>query len=328
MSRFTDLALASGRPLAMPVATFPGAKACGRSIRQMATDPRIQAEVSMALRERLGLHFWQSAMDLSVEAEAFGSQVRMTDDEVPTVLSRRVVDAEGVRALAVPAIGSGRTQVYLDTIGILASQPGDPFVVGGCIGPFTLAGRLFGVSESLEFAMNDPEATEELVEKATEFLIGYVRSFKAAGAKALFMAEPTAGLLSPRMLARFSSPFVRRIVAAVEGDGFGLILHNCGARIAHLPAILQSGATALHFGQPMDLAAAAGQVPDGVVVMGNLDPSEVFVSLPPTEVVARTRALMASCSQRHNVVFSSGCDIPPNAPIDGIAAFVTAVGEA
>lgn len=325
MSAFTELVLNSTCRQILPVATFPAARLSGRTVIEMVNDARIQAEVSLAMRGLLGLSFAQSSMDLSVEAQAFGSQVRMVEDEVPTVIGRQITGAAGVRSLKIPSVGAGRTNVYLDTIRILASQPGNPFVVGGCIGPFTLAGRLFGVSESLELAINEPEVLEELTGKATDFLIGYAQAFKAAGAKALFMAEPTAGLLSPKMLGRFSSPFVRRIVEAVEDGSFSIILHNCGARIAHLPEILRSGASALHFGQPMDLAAAAAQVPSQVVVCGNLDPAGVFVGLTPEAITARTQALCRSVAGARNVVISSGCDIPPDSSIAQIQAFMAAV---
>jgi len=326
MSDFTALVLASPTRQVMPVATFPGAKLVGKTIKQMTTNAAIQAEVSLALRAKLGMPWYQSAMDLSVESEAFGATVRMVEDEVPTVIGRLVTDAASIAALQVPKVGSGRTNVYLDTVRLLAAQPGSPFVVAGCIGPFTLAGRLFGVSESLEFSMNEPEAMEALIDKATDFLIAYVSAFKQAGAKALFMAEPTAGLLSPKMLGRFSSPYVKRIITAVEDGQFGVILHNCGAKIAHIPHILASGATALHFGQPMDLPAAARAVPSNVVVCGNLDPSGVFVGMDETTITNKTVALETSLAGLRNVVISSGCDIPPNAPVEHLVAFMRACG--
>ena len=64
-----------------------------------------------------------SLMDLSVEAECFGSTIRFSDDEVPTVIGsvistevdedERLAQAE---ALAVPEVGAGRTQIYIDAI--------------------------------------------------------------------------------------------------------------------------------------------------------------------------------------------------------------------
>lgn len=64
-----------------------------------------------------------SLMDLSVEAECFGSPIHFSDDEVPTVMGP-IIDPdddedeheESANALQVPKIGSGRTQIYIDAI--------------------------------------------------------------------------------------------------------------------------------------------------------------------------------------------------------------------
>ena len=131
-------------------------------------------------------------------------------------------------AVVVPVVGDGRTSVYLETVrGLARASDGVP-VLAGMIGPFSLAGRLFGVSQALEATASEPELVESLGEKTTLFLTRYAAAFREAGATGLIMAEPTAGLLSPRGLARFSSPYVKRILEAVEGPGFEIILHNCG----------------------------------------------------------------------------------------------------
>ena len=164
-----------------------------------------------------------------------------------------------------------------------------------------------------------------VLEKSTDFLIGYALAFSAAGADGLIMAEPAAGLLSPRGLAAFSSAYVRRIATALEGRPFTIILHNCGAKRPHLPAILATGLKTFHFGAPMDIVAALDRVPKDVVLCGNLDPTSVFVQLPPHETAARTRALLAATASHRNFVISSGCDIPPTAPLANLDAFFEAV---
>ena len=130
---------------------------------------------------------------------------------------------------------------------------------------------------------------EAVLEKSTAFLTGYARAFKEAGADGLIMAEPAAGLLSPRGLSAHSSAYVKRIAAAVDDGEFALILHNCAARLLHLPAILETGLSSFHFGAPMDLPAALGKVAPDVVLCGNLDPAGVFCQLAPAEVTARAR---------------------------------------
>jgi uroporphyrinogen decarboxylase len=165
-----------------------------------------------------------------------------------------------------------------------------------------------------------------LVDQAAAFLAGYARAFKEAGAAGVIMAEPTAGLLSPRALGEFSSAYVKRVVAAVDGPAFALILHNCAAKLIHLPHVLAAGARGYHFGSPMDLPAALRQVPAGTLVCGNLDPSKIFVQSPPDEVRLATRNLLAAMTGQGpgNHVLSSGCDIPPKTPLANLDAFFEA----
>ena len=328
MTPLNRLVFGSARRIALPIAVHPGAQLVGCTVREVATDASAQARASQAIRERLGLSVALSAMDLSVEAEAFGAEIRAADDEVPTVVGRRVTDVSHIASLAVPEVGAARTGVAIETVRQLAEGSGAPVVLGSLIGPFSLAGRLFGVSEFLELTLEDPDATHALLEKTTAFQIDFARAQKQAGAHGVVMAEPSAGLLSPRGLALFSSAYVRRIVAALDDDSFGILLHNCGARIAHLPSILEAGARTCHFGAPMDLPAALARTPPDVVVCGNLDPSAVFVALSPQEVEGRTRELAAALAPFRNAALSSGCDVPPTAPIENLEAFVRAATAA
>jgi uroporphyrinogen decarboxylase len=77
----------------------------------------------------------------------------------------------------------------------------------------------------------------------------------------------------------------------------------------------------------MDIAAALAKVPADVVLCGNLDPSGVFVQLPPAEISSRVRALLATTSARRNFVLSSGCDVPPNTPLANLDAFYAALNQ-
>jgi uroporphyrinogen decarboxylase len=203
----------------------------------------------------------------------------------------------------------------------------DKLVLAGCIGPFSLAARLVGVSEAMEMTATEPELMQSLLEKSAEFLTAYLKAFQQAGADGVIMAEPAAGLLSPRSMGTFSSACIKQIAAEVERERFAMILHNCAAKLLHLPAILETGLKAFHFGAPMDLAAALAKVPADVVLCGNLDPTGVFVQLSADEVTARTRELMAATQAHRNFVISSGCDVPPSASLGGLDAFFNAVSK-
>ena len=227
-----------------------------------------------------------------------------------------------------PQPGEGRTGVHLESVRRLRQTSGASFVLGCCIGPFSLAARLAGVSEAMELTITNQDLMHALVEKGTAFLAGYVRAFHAAGADGLVMAEPAAGLLSPRGLAAFSSAYVRKIAAGVADAEFALVLHNCAASVAHLPAILETGLKAFHFGAPMDLVSALGRVPPDVVLCGNLDPAAVFLQSRPEDVAGRTAALLVATAAHRNFVISSGCDLPAAVPLANLDAFHDAVRRA
>jgi uroporphyrinogen decarboxylase len=325
MGRFSEHVLASPIRLALPILTFPGARLVGCTVKDMVTNAAKQVEAQFAIHRKFNTRALLSAMDLSAEAEALGGRVHMADNEVPTVVGRRIQDTDEIQAFSSPGVGTGRTEVYLETVRQLSQRTDGSPVLGGMIGPFSLAGRLFGLSELLELTAAEPENVMLLLEKTTGFLSRYARAFKEAGAQGVIMAEPSAGLLSPRALENFSSGFIGRIVDEVSDARFEIILHNCAARLPHLAGVLKSRACAFHFGAPMNILEALARVPEDVVVCGNLDPSRVFWGATPDEVATQTRVLLENTNGRRNFVISSGCDIPAETPMTNLEAFFQAL---
>jgi uroporphyrinogen decarboxylase len=328
VSPFNRLVTSSVRRPSMPIATYPGMALTGAIVRDVVTTPHAQFAIQEALHGRYQTPFVLSAMDLSVEADAFGCAVQLSDHEVPAIPGRLVTDQAAADRLPVPEPGDGRTGVYLEAVRLLRRLPDRPLVLGGCIGPFSLAARIVGVRESMELTVLDPTLMHTVIEKSARFLATYVRAFSDAGADGVIMAEPAAGLLSPRSLTTFSSDYIRGIAAAVDPERFALILHNCAAKIVHLPAILTTGLTCYHFGAPMDIPAALEKVPPEVILCGNLDPAGVFCQLAPAEVTVRAASLLAATGSHRNFVLSSGCDLPPNSQLASLDAFYAAVDAA
>ncbi len=342
MTGLREIVESSPRPLAMPIGAYAGLALTGGRVRDVVCDAAAQAASVLALNERLGTPFLLTAMDLSAEAEAFGAAVRLSDDAMPALTGRRVTSGADVEGLAVPAPGDGRTRVHLDAAALLVGAarertPQKP-VLGGMIGPFSLAARLFGVAEALEATLAEPAVILALLERVTPFLVEYALEFRRTGAAGVIMAEPAAGLLSPRGLARFSAPFVRRVVDAAQDPTFAIVLHNCGARIVHLDAMLESGADMYHFGAPMDLPAAAARVEgrvDGradapvrgpVAICGNVDPTFIHAG-PASAVRTEARRLLDACAGSRRFVLSSGCDLAPGTPLENVEALCAAVDE-
>ncbi|MBR5632753.1 MAG: methyltransferase, partial [Clostridia bacterium] len=242
---------------------------------------------------------------------------------------RIIHDMDEAEALSVPAVGAGRTPIYIDAIKKASELIGDRPVLAGMIGPYSLAARLLDVSEIMMDCYDDPDMVHLVLDKVTSFLCEYAAAYKAAGANGIVMAEPVAGLLSPDLEEEFSSPYIKRIVDAVQDDSFCVIYHNCGDNVPKmLDSILSVGAAAYHFGNAVDMEKdIISAVPSDVLVMGNIDPAGVLRLGTPESVRAETLALLEKCSKYENFVLSSGCDIPPMTPFENIDAFFAASKE-
>ena len=312
---------------AMPVLTFPAIQLLNTSVEKLISDSNLQSEALKLINQRCHPLAIMGFMDLSVEAEAFGANIRFSEDEVPIVVDSIIKSEEDAINLKVPKVGAKRTQIYLDAMKKAKQEIKDCPVFAGCIGPFSLAGRLLGVSEAMISCYDEPEMVHLVLKKATEFLINYLQAYKDLGIDGVFMAEPLAGILSPNLCDEFSSRYVKEIVSALDDDSFLVAYHNCGNNtLKMVDTILSTGCRLYHFGNAISIEQMLKLMPKDVMVMGNIDP----VSLKDAskeDVIAATNALLEAVGDVDNFVISSGCDIPPLARWENIDAFMKTAQE-
>ncbi len=320
--------LAAETKTALPILSFPSVSLLGITVRELISDSDRQAEGMKLVADRIRSAAAVSLMDLSVEAECFGATIRVSDEEVPTVIGRLVNDEDEANALEVPAVGAARSGLYVDSIRKAVEIIIDRPVLAGIIGPFSLAARLLDVTEIMMDCYDEPDMVHTVLEKCTAFLIEYAKAYKVAGANGIVMAEPVAGLLSPALEEEFSSPYVKQIVDTVQDDSFIVVYHNCGDNVLRMTeSILSTGAAAYHFGNSIDMADMMAKMPADTIVMGNVDPAGVLRQGNPDTVREATLGVMSKCCSYPNFVISSGCDIPPATPWENLDAFFAAVEE-
>ncbi len=321
MKQWVRALIESEAVAAMPVMTYPGLALAGETLTALIGDGEAQARCVKALAARYPTAAAVTVMDLSMEAEAFGSAIRFSDTEVPTVTGHVVATLEEARALPVPAVGTARTGVSLKSAEILSREVTDRPVLGGVIGPVSLVCRLMEMTPMMMSMRRSPETLATLLGKATEFLTAYAKAFKAAGANGVIVAEPVAGLLSPKQCDEHSSRWLKAIVDAVQDDGFLVVLHNCGSTVPLVPSMVSTGAGAFHFGNAVPMTEILPQVPADRLACGNINPSGTFCIGTPEKMEAEVSALLASMEPYPNFVLSSGCDVPPGTPVENVDAF-------
>jgi len=325
MKQFFDQILQSPKVQALPIMTHPGIEAIGKTVREAVTDGQVHFQAIKYISEHFDTAACTSIMDLTVEAEAFGAPVSFPENEIPSLSGRLVCDAESVASLEIPELDKGRVPQYLLANKLAAEKITVKPVFSGCIGPFSLAGRLYDMSEIMVAIYIDPETITQLLSKCTEYLINYCTALKATGTKGVIMAEPAAGLLSNEDCMLYSTAFVKQIVDAVQDDSFSLILHNCGNTGHCTQAMVATGARALHLGNAIDMVEALKHCPSDIVLLGNLNPVGVFQQGTVESVRKETQALLGKTKGYRNFVISSGCDLPPHVPEANIRVFLDTV---
>ncbi|HEY4786272.1 MAG TPA: uroporphyrinogen decarboxylase family protein [Bacteroidales bacterium] len=328
MHQWAKSVVHAGRRCALPVMTHPGIELTGHSVREAVTNGEVHFQAMKAQHETFPSIASTMIMDLTVEAEAFGSPINFSEHEIPTVAGRIVSAWDSVSNLNVPALEAGRIPQYLRAATLAAKSIKDVPVFAGCIGPFSLAGRLFDMTEIMTAAYMEPETVNLLLEKCTKFLSAYIKGFKNCGVSGVLIAEPAAGVLSGDMCQQFSSDYVKTIVAENQDENFMIILHNCGNTGHVTQSMVSTGAAGLHFGNKIDMLQVLAEVPSDRLVLGNLDPVGVFKMSNPQMVEKDTLSLLEKTKAYPNFVISSGCDTPPGVPMENIKAFFSAVNLA
>ena len=311
----------------IPIMTHPGIEIIGKTVKDAVQNGAVHAQAIKALSDKYPSAAATVIMDLTVEAEAFGCKIEFPENDMPHIIGNLVSTAEEIEQLQIPPLTAGRVPEYIEANRLtVESMPGKP-VFAGVIGPFSLAGRLYDMSEIMVACYLEPEAIAMLLDKCTRFITEYCRELKRIGCAGVVIAEPAAGLLSNDDCLQFSSVYVKTIIDSLQDENFIVVLHNCGNRGHCTDAMLYTGAKSYHFGNAIDMAEALSQCPLDVLVMGNLDPVGILKMTTPEEVKTETLNLLEKTSSYPNYVLSTGCDVPPHVPLVNIQAYYEALDQ-
>lgn len=322
--RLIDFAAQRDTRRVVPLMGFPGVQLTGYSVRQILFNSGAQVQTARALYERFRPDAMFQVMDLSVEASALGLPVRYPLHESPSVERHPVKSTRDLKQFeGIDILKDGRVMAFVDAMRGMKRAIDAP-CGGYIIGPFTLAGRLMGESEAAMCAIDEPSSLEQVLEFATERILQYGKALVDAGADMIAVLEPTGVILSPPQFRQFSGKYIRRIFSELDTIG---ILHICGDSTHIIPDMCDTGAQGLSLDSDVDLPSAMKMLPGYVVMIGNLDPVAVIAHSTPEHIRTATSELIDSMSRYPNFIVSSGCDLPPETPMDNINAMIDACRE-
>lgn len=311
--------------------------------RALCDGSRLGAVVAAAAgRFRTPLAF--PIMDLRLEKAELLRCFEVPEEEVEKFHFTTAPTLERRRHYARQAQAAGpgvRCSANLGALRAVADQPG-LLPIGMCIGPFSLttklmadpitpvclAGSGIGAEEDADVAL-----LEACLELSVACVIEQVTRAVAAGARAVFIAEPAANQVyfSPLQLAEGSDIFERyvlapnrRIAELLASCDADLLFHCCGEITeAMLDGFCSLRPSLLSLGSSRCLWEDAARVPKDIVLYGNL-PSKMFYSdaIMPLARVAEQAADLAArmAASGHPFILGTECDtlhVPEYAAIIG-----------
>lgn len=305
----------------MPLMGFPGTRITQTTLKQNEFNWSTQFWTLSELARHFQPDGVFTFMDLSVEANALGLPVRFPMSESPTV-EHAIVETQSDlhRFYKMDVLADGRVRVFIETVKLMKRHIA-AWCGGYVIGPYTLAALMMGATETAIATFDNPALLHETLTFTTYVITRYANALAKAGADTVAILEPSAVMLSPKQYHEFSGQYTRQIIAQMNALP---ILHICGSTNHLINEMVATGAQGLSLDSLVDLSAIAARIPDDVVLIGNINPTAIMVDETPQGVYRATSELAESMKPYPNFILSTGCDLPPETPLENIKAFMDA----
>ncbi|MDO4478050.1 MAG: uroporphyrinogen decarboxylase family protein [Lachnospiraceae bacterium] len=330
MTQWTEAVIADKNRIFAPIMYYP----CTSLVGVKAVDTvkaggaQAMAAVMKAAADRFPeMAIVSTALDVTVDPEAFGVAVDYDEDRAPHCVSFVIKDEADAEAMTMPSAMTERQVLHYEAVKEAKKLMPEKPVFGNLLGPFTLATSVMKLSDAMLGVMKKGPMMHVVIEKCTEFVINRALAYKAAGADGILLDEACGGIIPPKKCAEFSSAYIKKIVEAVQDDQFAVMMHNCGNIARMLDSIFDTGCRMYSFGNAVDFKLAAEKLPEGALLIGNLDPM-LLTEEDDNKVYEETKALIEAMADCPGFVPAPGCDVPTNARLESVDAMIRAIKEA
>jgi len=271
------------------------------------------AKLAAGAYEIIGLDGFKIPFDLCLGAEALGCGIDYgVVDRQPCVTSPAFKDLDEFK-IPENIMELARFPVVDKAVELLREKYGDLLAVSRqIVGPFTLAGHLFGVENFCKWVKRkDPEAMRDVLMAIAELNVQEAKHGLIAGADVICIADPTASsdILSPQTFRDLLVPAYQLICSKAAAP---VVLHICGNASAFLPYLPDSGIDTFSCDANVDVGFAKMVLGNKVSVMGNVHTIAQLLMGTPDSV----REAAMSCIVKGTDVLAPSCGVPPRTPTE------------
>lgn len=313
----------------IPQSFMFSAKTAGYHIGEINRDPAKLAESHRVCQEKYGYDGCVIDVDDATLVEACGAKVTfrerdvaMVDEKQPVLKSLAEIDD-----LKLPEpLKDGRLCEWLETSERLMDMIGDHvFVMGRADqGPFDVLALLRGAQQFMMDLMIEDEAViHHALEWATEAHLRFARAQLMTGVHATSMGDAYAGpnLVSPDIYRKFAFPCEKKVVEGLKDLPGYYSIHICGNATKIVEDMGRTGADILELDWKVDMGEARKRVPENVVLMGNINPSDPMYLGTPDMVRSQAKQIIEG-TRGVGLILSSGCALSENIKPENMQALV------
>jgi len=301
------------------------------SMDEYLHDGQTLAECQIKALKHQGYDAVFALMDLYVETEALGSQLRYFKAQYPHVRKYVLKNKSDINTLKCPdPKKDGRMPELLKAAGILREELAEEtLVVGAVAGPMTLVTQLLGLEPALYMAVDETDAFLRLLDFSTEVAIRFGLAQLEAGVHLPVVFDPSSspGVIPPQFYREFIVPRLKRLFTRLKEAGSVCNwLHTTGNTEQILPYYPEMGVDLANIDYVVDPQKAIKALPE-TCIDGNLTPLS-FVMDSADSITEKAFELLKQFSNRKGFILSSGCEIPYEAKPETVSAMVRSVKEA
>ncbi len=318
---------------AMPMIDSVGPRLIGEKNRFKRLSAENQVLVQKRAYELLGLDGLSIEYGLHGIGQAAGTILGDPENTAPLIVEHVLKDLKDVDNLD-PECVLRKNDPWIDlcctACEMLVEQMGSAVGTSASLtGPMTAASSIYPISKLLVATRKQPELVHKLLRFSTDALIAVSEEFAKCGVD-IFICDPVASgdIMSEKAYRELVLPYTKELAPAVHKHGVAMGYHICGNTNKITEAMLESGCDMLSVDVKVPLLRAKELGGDKVPIIGNVDPINTMMLGTPAEVRDEVMRDIADCADSPNgYIVSTGCDIPVDAPLENIYAFMDAVRE-
>ena len=215
-------------------------------------------------------------------------------------------------------LSRGYIPELLKAVEILKKEVGDEVpIVGGIIGPFTIAGSLLDSVPLLKATFKSPEKIRPFMDVGEKAGTALARAMIDAGADIISIEDMTASpeLIAPKTYRDYELEYQGKQIDAISVP---TILHICGNVDKIVEWMGQTNPTIISLEPKADTRLARQKCGPGLVLMGGVDTATTLFMKDPETVKQGCEELIDDGIQ----ILAPGCAVAPGTPLDNLLAMV------